>query len=186
MAVEWITLARVVRPQGRRGEVLADLKTDFPDYFRQDPNIFLRLPDGEPQLTMVEDSWLPTGRSAGRIVLKLRGVDSISDAEKLLNATIEISSDQRLTLTDGNYYVSDLIGCQMVHHGDLVGTVVDLHFPQDPTGKRIEDAAALFVVERANGDEVLIPFANAFVASIDTAAKKIEMNLPEGLLEMNG
>ncbi|MEZ2345718.1 ribosome maturation factor RimM [Terriglobus sp. RCC_193] len=186
MAEEWISLARVVRPQGRRGEVLADLKTDFPDHFREYPNIFLRLPECEPQPVVVEDSWLPTGRSAGRIVLKLRGVDSISDAEKLLNATIEIASNQRLTLSNGNYYVSDLIGCQMVHHGDLLGTVVDMHFPQDPAGKRIEDAAALFVVERANGDEVLIPFANAFVTGIDTAARKIEMNLPDGLLEMNG
>lgn len=186
MAADWITLARVVRPQGRRGEVLADLKTDFPEQLRQYPNIFLRLPDGEPKPAVVEDSWLPTGRSAGRIVLKLQGVDSISDAEKLLDATLEIASDQRLTLSDGNYYVSDLIGCQMVHQGDMVGTVVDMHFPQDPTGKRIDDAAALFVVERANGDEVLIPFANAFVASIDTVARKIEMNLPDGLLEMNG
>lgn len=186
MATEWITLARVVRTQGRKGEVLCDLLTDFPDRFHEQPDVFLRQPKGEPVPAFVEDAWLPTGRSAGRIVLKLRGTDSISDAETLTNATVEIPSDQRVTLTDGNFYVNDLVGCTVVNRGDAVGTVTDMHFPQDPTGKRIEDAAAIFVVERANGDEVMIPFVNAFIGRIELTARRIEMDLPDGMLEMNG
>lgn len=186
MTTEWITQARVVRPQGRKGEVLCDLLTDFPDRFREQPEMFLRLPGKEPQPVVVEDAWLPTGRSAGRVVLKLRGTDSITDAEKLAGGTVEITSDQRVSLQDGNFYVNDLIGCQVVNRGDLVGVVVDMHFPQDPTGKRIDEAAAIFVVERANGDEVMIPFANAFVGRIDVTNRQIEMDLPNGLLEMNG
>lgn len=186
MPTEWITQARVVRPQGRKGEVLADLLTDFPDRFREQPDMFLRLPGGEPQPIFVEDAWLPTGRSAGRVVLKLRGTDSITDAEKLTGASVEITSDQRISLPDGNFYVNDLVGCQVMNRGDMVGTVTDMHFPQDPTGKRIDEAAAIFVVERANGDEVMIPFANAFIARIDLTNRQIEMDLPNGLLEMNG
>lgn len=186
MTTQWIPQARVVRPQGRKGEVLADLLTDFPDRFREQPDMFLRLPGGEPQSVFVEDAWLPTGRSAGRVVLKLRGTDSITDAEKLTGATVEITSEQRVMLQDENFYVNDLVGCQVMNRGDLVGTVTDLHFPQDPTGKRIDEAAAIFVVERSNGDEVMIPFANAFVGKIDLTNRQIEMDLPTGLLEMNG
>ena len=186
MAHEWIAQARVVRPQGRKGEVLADLLTDFPDRFKEQPEMFLRLPKGEPQPVFVEDAWLPTGRSAGRVVLKLRGTDSITDAETLIGATIELSSDQRVSLPEGNFYVNELIGCQVMNRGDLVGTVTDMHFPQDPNGKRIEAAAAIFVVEKANVDEVMIPFANDFVSRIDLPARQIEMDLPAGLLDMNG
>jgi len=182
----WITLARIVRPQGRRGEVLADLFTGHPEQFTGPSEIFLHLSDGVRQSIRVEDTWLPTGRSAGRIVLKLAGIDSINDAEKLLGGEIQIPENQRLALEDGNYYVSDLVGCEVVDRGDPLGKVVDMHFPQDARGKRIEDAAAIFVVERTNGDEVFIPFANAFIESIDIAARRIEMNLPDGLLSMNG
>lgn len=181
----WVTLARIVRPQGRKGEVLADLLTDFPDRFRDTPSVFLRRPQGEPEPTEVESYWLPTGRSAGRVVLKLRGSDSISDAEQLLAAEIQVPSDQRLSLADGSYYVSDLLGCQLMQDGIVVGTVADMHFPQDPSGKRIEEAPALFVLEREDGDEVMVPFASAFVKSIDVAEKRIEMELPDGLLDVN-
>lgn len=183
---QWVTLARVVRTQGRKGEVLADLLTDFPDRFQTQPNVFLRSDSGEPRPTVVESSWMPTGRSAGRIVLKLAGVDSISDAELLAGAEVQIPAAERVNLADGTYYVSDLIGCRMNNRGDEIGTVSDMHFPQDTAGRRIEDAAAIFVVERANGDEILIPFASAFVRRIDTASRVIDMELPDGLLQMNG
>ena len=184
---QWVTLARVVRTQGRKGEVLADLLTDFPERFQTQPDIFLRSPaKGEPRAAVVESSWMPTGRSAGRIVLKLAGVDSISDAELLAGAEVQIPAAERVSLADGTYYVSDLIGCRMTNRGDEIGTVSDMHFPQDTAGRRIEDAAAIFVVERANGDEILIPFASAFVRRIDTASRTIDMELPDGLLQMNG
>lgn len=183
--LEWSTLARVVRPQGRKGEVLADLLTDFPERFRNQPHVFLRRPGAEPEPSEVESHWLPTGRSAGRIVLKLRGIDSISDAERLISAEIQVPADQRLALPDGNYYVSDLIGCRILQESVVLGVITDMQFPQDPAGKRIEDAPALFVLERTDGDELLVPFALAFVKRIDVGAKLIEMQLPDGLLDVN-
>ena len=186
MTDSWQTLARIVRPQGRKGEVLADLLTDFPEQFAARPEVSLRKPDGTRTNATIESHWLPTGRSAGRVVLKLSGTDDISGAELLAKAEIQIPANERLALDNTTYYVSDLIGCVMADGPNDIGVVTDLHFPHDSEGRRLLEAAPLFVVERANGDEVLIPFANAFVGRIAIAERRIEMNLPAGLLDMNG
>jgi 16S rRNA processing protein RimM len=183
---DWVTLARVVRPQGRRGEVLCDLFTDSPNQFKERPNVSLLGSDGLRRDAVVEDHWLPVGRSAGRIVLKLAGTESIQDAEDLGKSEVQIPAAERVALDEQTYYVNDLIGCVMTDGETEIGTVDDMHFPQDPQGRRIETAAAIFVVKRANGDEVMIPFANEFVANIDVDAKRIEMRLPQGLVDMNG
>jgi len=183
---QWLTLARVVRPQGRKGEVLADLLTDFPEQFAARPEVSMLLAGGRRSLVVIEDHWLPVGRNAGRVVLKLAGTDSITAAEGLAGASIQIAQNERLELDDATYYVSDLIGCTMADGANEIGIVRDLHFPHDSEGKRLEDAAPIFVIERPNGDEVLIPFANAYVGRISIPEKRIEMNLPVGLLEMNG
>ena len=183
---EWFTLARIVRPQGRRGEVLADLLTDFPEQFTQSAELCLARPDGTRSPVKVESHWMPTGRSAGRVVLKLAGVDSISDAERLAGYQVQLRQAERVALDRHTYYVTDLVGCTLESEGADLGLVVDLHFPLNSDGHRLADAASLFVVRRANGDEVMVPFANEFVEEIDTAAKIIRMRLPAGLLDVNG
>ena len=182
----WVTLARVVRPQGRRGEVLADLFTDSPSQFATAPALSLRAPAGTRKPVSVEDHWMPTGRSAGRVVLKIAGVESITDAEALTGMEVQLLANERVELDELTHYVSDLTGCTMIDNGTSIGTVEDVHFPVDAEGRRLHDAAPLFVVRRSNGDDLLIPFANAFVQSIDVTAKEIQMNLPGGLLELNG
>ena len=119
-------------------------------------------------------------------MLKLAGTNSITAAEGLAGATIQIVQNERLELDHETYYVSDLVDCILADGANEIGVVRDLHFPHDSEGRRLEDAAPIFVVERPNGDEVLIPFANAFVRRIAIVEKRIEMNLPGGLLEMNG
>ena len=114
---QWVTLARIVRPQGRRGEVLADLLTDFPEQFTASTSLSLLSSAGVHRAVTVENHWMPTGRNAGRVVLKLAGTDSISDAETLAGAEIQLPADQRVALEEGTYYVSDLVGCA-VDEGD--------------------------------------------------------------------
>ena len=183
---EWVTLARIVRPQGRKGEVLADLFTDSPDQLRAGPEAFLRPRGKEAAPAFVEDFWLPTGRSAGRIVLKLRGIDSITDAELHRGSELQIPREARPALDKQNHYVADLVGCTVSDHGTEIGKVRDLQFPQSRSGQPIDSAPAIFVIQRADGDEILVPFANEFIASIDVAARRIEMNLPDGMLSING
>lgn len=182
----WVTLARLLRPQGRKGELLAELLTDFPERFTDRTHLHLRRADGELQPVHVEGYWLPVGRNAGRVVLKLEGIDSINAAETLSGFEIVVPHDQRMPLGEDEQYVDDLVGCILMDADRLVGTVEDVHFPTSASGNRLEAAAPLLVVRSPQGDEILIPFAKLWIRLIDMPGKRIEMQLPEGLVELNG
>lgn len=183
---EFVTLAHILRPQGRRGEVLAELLTDFPEQFTEAPALMLTTPLQAPSPVRIEAFWLPTGRNAGRVVLKLVGTDSITDAEKLAGCDIQLPADERLTLADDTFYVDDLVGCR-VRDGELdLGDLIEVQSAISSEGKRMMDAASLFVVRRPNGTEMLIPFVADFIQLIDVQARLIVMTLPAGLAELNG
>jgi 16S rRNA processing protein RimM len=196
---QWIVLAQVLRPQGRKGEVLADLLTDFPGRFATHPRVFLA-PAGfadaaadadssattQPEPTEVTSHWLPVGRNAGRIVLGFTGVNTIEQAETLTGKQIIIHFSERVTLDPGAAYVSDLIGCTVYDRGQPLGIVNSVQFPTSPDGsRRLEDAAPLLAISSPEGDEMLIPFANAFLLELDLPARVIRMCLPEGLTQIN-
>jgi 16S rRNA processing protein RimM len=198
-AAKWIVLARILRPQGRSGEVLADLFTDFPDRFDSQPRVRLA-PLGfcdspaaaalEPtpplQIAEVASFWLPVGRNAGRIVLRFAGFDSIEQAEQLAGFEVLVPLAERTPLADGAAYISDLVGCTVYDRDRPLGTVSSIDFPTTPDGARRLDAAApLLVLATPTGDQILIPFARAFLIALDPAAKSIRMALPEGLAELN-
>lgn len=222
-AAKWIVLARILRPQGRSGEVLADLFTDFPDRFLQQPRVWLapqgfsdspaaqqvaldpaptgppcadnctaeppladKLPTSPLQIAEVASFWLPVGRNAGRIVLRFAGFDSIEQAEQLAGKEVLVPLAERTPLADGAAYISDLIGCTVYDRDRPLGTVAAVDFPTTPDGaRRLEDAAPLLVLATPSGDQILIPFARAFLVALDPAAKSIRMALPEGLAELN-
>ena len=183
----WVTLAHLLRPQGRKGELLAELLTDFPERFAERQNVFLRKPNGSTEAATVESHWLPVGKNAGRIVLKLQGIDSINDAERFAGFEVVIPSEQRVELDDDEEYIADLLGCSLVDGTHVIGVVEDVHFPTNAAGTaRLTDAAPLLVVQSPGGDELLIPFAKDWIETIDVAGKRISMRLPEGLLDING
>ena len=171
-----VTLAHLLRPQGRKGELLAELLTDFPEKFTG-RKVFLGAEE-----YFVESYFLPTGRNAGRVVLKFANVDSINDAEKLNGLDVTIPQEARAELEEGETYISDLVGCTVFDHGKEIGTVEDV---EAPAGSETLDLASILVVKGISEQEYLIPFVKAYILHIDTAAKRIEMNLPEGLLEIN-
>ena len=192
----WVLLARVLRPQGRKGEVLAELFTDFPERFHDHPTVWLATngfaensaaPDGgAPRQSEVKSHWLPVGRNAGRIVLHFAHIDSINDAEKLSGLEVVVPISERLPLDQGAAYISDLIGCTVKDGEAVLGTVEDVQFPTTPDGsRRLDDAAPLLTVTSSDGFEILIPFAKAYLVGIDTDSKSIRMSLPEGLVELN-
>jgi 16S rRNA processing protein RimM len=190
----WITVAHLLRPQGRKGELLAELLTDFPERFETHPRVYLAAPGftgtaAEARTAEVAAFWLPVGRNEGRIVLHLAGSDSIDAAEKLVGLDVLIPESERPALDDDVNYVSDLIGCTVYDAASgqeiAIGTVSDLQFPTTPDGaRRLEDAAPLLEVDGLEGEEILIPFAKHFLISVDVDAKKILMRLPDGLLEI--
>ena len=197
-ASQWIVLAHILRPQGRRGEVLADLFTDFPERFGQHPQVWLAQqgfaeqaatgsiagPGAEP--IEVASHWLPVGRNAGRIVLQFAGIDTIEQAQQLAGKDVIVPLAERMPLSPGAAYISDLIGCTVYDRGRALGVVDSVQFPTTPDGsRRLEEAAPLLAIASADGGEILIPFANEFLLDLDVAAKSIRMALPEGLAEIN-
>jgi 16S rRNA processing protein RimM len=172
----WTMVARLVRPQGRHGEILADILTDFPERFADRKRLFLvssETGSGNAREIALEHHWL----HKGRIVLKFAGIDSINDAEALRGLLVAIPASERAALSDGSVYIGDLIGCQVfdVNRGPApVGTVID-----------VDREAGLLEVKTGDDRDALIPFAKAYLVTMDVAAKRIEMRLPAGLLEIN-
>ena len=177
-AESWVSVARVLRPQGRRGEVLAEILTDFPERFTQMREAFLRRNNSlAPTPIFIEEAWL----HKGRVVLKLAKVDSISDAELLRGAEVVIPMEARMRLEEDAAYISELIGCELIDLNQpdraVVGIVRDV--------MQQEKTADLLIVTGSDGTEHWIPFVKAYLERIDLPGRRLEMHLPVGLLEVN-
>jgi 16S rRNA processing protein RimM len=199
-AQEWVWLARIRHPQGRKGEVFAEILTDFPEKFAERRRLWLveAEPAGRPAharpgkdvaarpaLPMqveLRAHWL----HKGGIVLHFAGVDSISAAEALTGLAVAVPRAERAGLEEGETYVSDLVGCTLVNVAGpsgaqsdpvLVGVIEDVDRTAGPV--------PLLIVRSAQG-EILIPWAKDYLRLIDLDARRVEMALPEGLVELNG
>jgi 16S rRNA processing protein RimM len=119
-------------------------------------------------------------------VLQFAGIDTISDAESIAGKDVLVPREERLPLDDESVYISELIGCTVFDGQLTVGVVEDVQFAMNADGgRRLDDAAPLLVVRSLEADEILLPFAKAFLVRVDTEAKRIDMTLPEGLVEVN-
>ena len=187
----WVSLAHLLRPQGRKGEILAELFTDFPERFEDRTRVFLAKPDfagpeSAARAITVTNHWLPVGRNHGRVVLSFDGIDSINEAELLAGLDVFIPETERVELEDDAEYISDLIGCIVYDNGQAVGTVTDVEFPTSPDGtRRLAEAAPLLAVLTDAGDEVLIPYVQSFLIELLPEQRRINMSLPVGLVDVN-
>jgi 16S rRNA processing protein RimM len=117
----------------------------------------------------VENTWM----HGDHLILKFKGVDTISDAEKLAGADVAIPFEQRAELAEEEVYQSDLIGCEVLDtSGRSLGIVEDF----EETG-----GTPLLRV----GESLLIPFAKSICTKIDLEHKQITVNPPDGLLDLN-
>src|SRR6478752_8017905 len=178
---EFVTIARVAKTQGRHGEVAATLLTDFPELFETRRKLFAlggaastkQSVAAEPNRRKLDldEHWF----HKGMVVLKFAGVDSISDAETLVGSEIQVPRSERATLGSDEFYVSDLAGCMVTDSGREIGRVKDVQFGSGE--------APLLVIEGEK--EYLVPFAAAYIQKIALEQKRLEMKLPEGLLELD-
>ena len=104
---EWVTLAVVIKTQGRRGEIATELQTDVPGRFHEGMRLWALLKDGERREVTVEDLW----PHKNFLVLKFLGVETINDAEPLVGAELQVPRKERAQLEPGWTYLSDLVGC---------------------------------------------------------------------------
>jgi 16S rRNA processing protein RimM len=165
-------LARVRKTQGRHGEVAVELHSDVPDRFRPGLKLLALAEDDSRRELQIEELW----PHKGYLVLKFAGIDSISDAEALLGCELQIPRSQRAQLESGWNYISDLIGCVVFDAGQEIGKIDDVQFG---TG----EAPLLIVVDGSKRYE--IPYAEAYLKAADLEHKQIQMQLPEGMLDLN-
>jgi 16S rRNA processing protein RimM len=173
---EWITLAVVIKTQGRRGEVAVELHTDIPGRFRQDMRLWTLAKDGERREVTVEDLW----PHKSLLVLKFRGVESMNDAEPLVGAELQLPRTERAELEAGWTYLSDLIGCTVFDGPREIGLIEDVQFGAG-------EAPLLVVRGKEQGAKLPyeIPFAEAYLEKLDLEQRQVRMKLPEGLLDVN-
>jgi len=169
---EFVTIAKVTKTQGRRGELAAMLLTHFPERFADRKRLFALSADGNSRRELsLEDHWF----HKGQVVLKFAGVDEISQAEKLIGSEIQVPIEERAALEHGSLYVSDMVGCMVFDAGRELGKIQDVQFGAGE--------APLLVIKGAK--EYLVPFAAEYVEKIAPDQKRIDMKLPEGMLELD-
>jgi 16S rRNA processing protein RimM len=168
----FIAIARIARTRGNRGEVLADLYTDFPDRFDALEEVWLESGHGPRRRMALEESW----EHKGRRVLKFAGVDSISSAEDYVGNWVVIPADQAVQLPEGAYFDHDLVGCNVQDiHGNRLGIV-----------REVLHIAGNDLLTVSNGNkEYLIPAVASFCKGISIQEKQILVDLPEGLMDLS-
>jgi len=172
VAESWVALASLRRPRGNRGEVAAACLTSGLERFQGLRKVVLRRPgESGGREADIERAWLHDGE----LVLKFRGVDRIDAAEALRGMEVCVPFGERRALEEGEYFQDDLPGCAVVEgDGEPLGTVL----------RFLEDAGGPGLLELDTG--LLIPFARSICRAIDLQARRITVELPDGLKELNG
>jgi 16S rRNA processing protein RimM len=168
---ELVAIARTVRTRGLRGELVAEVLTDFPERFDGLKDVIAVLPSGERRNLKLANAWF----QKDRIVLGFEGVNSVEKAEALRDADICVTEADAVELDEDEFFDWELEGCEVSNvDGAEIGTVRELM----RTG-----AAEILVVIDESGKEILIPFAEAICIQVDIENKRIVVDPPEGLLE---
>jgi 16S rRNA processing protein RimM len=163
---EWVTVAVLGRARGIRGEITA-FALSKPERYASLREVFL-FPEGSRQ--ELESAWFHDNR----LILKFRGVDTMSDAERLSGCEVRVPRAERMLLEPGEYFESDLIGCEVIERdtGAALGRVT-----------AFQDAGCSGVLEVEG--RLLIPFVRAICVAIEPQARRIVVDLPAGLKELN-
>jgi len=166
-----VLIARAVKTHGLKGEVVAELLTDFPERFEDLDEMILVSPKGEQKPVQLEDFWF----QKDRVVLKLEGCDDVDVAKELIGYEFGVPESDRVQLEADEFYDWELEGCTVKVGAESIGQVRSVM----KTG-----GTEILVVSDGNGKEKLVPLASDIVLEIDPAAKTIVVDPPEGLLDL--
>jgi 16S rRNA processing protein RimM len=170
---ELVAIAKPTRTRGLRGELVADVLTDFPERFEETETVLVIKPNGERAELKLEAHWF----QKNRVVLKFVGIDSIEAAEEFINSEICVPESEAVELEEGEFFDWELAGCAVeTIEGERIGTVREV--------MRTGGTEILVVDSAADAEkDFLIPFANDICVEADVENKLIRVDLPEGLLE---
>jgi 16S rRNA processing protein RimM len=191
---KFVTVARILRARGNKGEIAAELLTDFPERLPEIKEMFLRTESGARRGVVLRSFWVDRNHP-GKGVFHFEGVESINDAEKLRGMEVQIPFERRAEAPAGSFFVTDLIGCSvfelaasmspvnsspcsLAEAPALLGKVRDVYFPGEG-----QPGTPLLAVDTSQG-ELLVPLAEDICSMIDVAARRIEVRLPEGLRDL--
>ena len=166
-----IVIARAVRTHGLKGEIVAELLTDFPERFEALERLISVSPAGERSQVQLEDHWF----QKDRVVLKFADCDDVDKAKQLVGYDFAVPESDRVPLDEDEFYDWELEGCTVKAGDKSIGEVRSVM----RTG-----GAALLVVDDDSGGEQLVPLAAEIVVNIDKAARVILIDPPEGLLDL--
>ena len=166
-----IVIARAVRTHGLKGEVVAELLTDFPERFEDLEELVVVAPSGERRMGQLEDYWF----QKDRVVLKLADYDDIEKAKELIGSDFAVRESERVLLEQDEYYDWELEGCTVKVGDESIGEVRSVL----KTG-----GAEILVISDNSGKEQLVPLAAPIIVDVNVAAKTIVIDPPEGLLEL--
>ena len=168
---ELVVIARAVKPRGLKGEIVAELLTDFPERFENIEELVLVSPGGERTAGRIESYWFQNDR----VVLKMAGYDDVERAKELVGFEFAVPESQRVPLPSDHYYDWELEGCTVKVGNESIGKVQSVI----KTG-----GAEILAIADENGKERLIPLVDSIVVEIDAAAKTIVVDPPEGLFDL--
>lgn len=166
---ERVAVGRVLRPHGVRGEVVVEVLSDVPG--RLAPGRSLRASwAGRPGRNLKVESYRVHKTGA---LVRFAGSEDRDQAEELRDALLEVDRSEVPAAPEGTYYWYQLLGCRCSVDGEDLGEVTDL----------VEDGGGLLLVVSKDGRQVPIPFVQSFLKEVDVESGRIELDLPEGLLE---
>jgi len=191
---QFVTVARILRARGNKGEVAAELLTDFPTRLHEQKEVFLSANSGAPRKVTLQSFWVDRTHT-GQCVFHFAGVSSINEAEKLRGLNVQIPWEQRAELPSGTYFVTDLIGCSvfelptaaphvvsspcsLAESPAFLGQVRDVYIPGEG-----QPGTPLLALGTPQG-ELLIPLAEDICRKIDLPARRIEVLLLDGLRDL--
>jgi 16S rRNA processing protein RimM len=166
---EMVAVGRVLRPQGIKGEVVVEVLSDVPGRFKKGSRV-LGVREGAPALSLVVAAGRP---HKGGAVVRFEGYEDRDRAEELRGLDLEVPRSEVPRAPKGTYYQYELLGCLCRDQGEELGRVVEVK----------EDGGGVMLIVEGDGRRVPVPFVREFLREVDVEAGRIELALPEGLLE---
>lgn len=168
-----VVIARAVKTRGLKGEIVAELLTDFPERFENVRELTAISKSGERRTVVLESYWF----HQDRVVLKFAHFDTIEAAQQLIDNDFGVPESERVSLPESHYYDWELEGC-------TVSTTADQELGKVTGVMRTGGVELLAVANERTGHDYLLPMTDSIVLEINPTKKTIVVDPPDGLLDL--